>query len=147
MAEQDARKPNDNSEHDWDPIGRLTLRHLNCPLEDVEMMNDEPVQSEVSMARLSPTNPTSREKQEHEDSGHGVYSNGCAASVECRGSELLAEEEDRERTTPSVAYDYGFHDTGNCRHFVKSDVSRRYVWLDWSDMLRTKSDSSETTRT
>ena len=40
MAEQDARKSNDNSEHDWAPIG-VDITPLEVPLEDVEMMNDE----------------------------------------------------------------------------------------------------------
>ena len=62
---------------------------------------------------MNPKNPTSREKQEHEDSGHAVYRSWCAACVEGRGVggqhriELL-EEEERERTTPIVAFDYGF---------------------------------------
>ena len=62
---------------------------------------------------MNPKNPTSREKQEHEDSGHDVYRSWCAACVEGRGAggqhrlELL-EEEERERTTPIVAFDYGF---------------------------------------
>ena len=61
----------------------------------------------------NPKNPTSREKQEHEDSGHAVYRSRCAACVEGRGVggqhriELL-EEEERERTTPIVAFDHGF---------------------------------------
>ena len=47
------------------------------------------------------------------DSGHAVHRSWCAAFVEGRGVggqhriELL-EEEDRERTTPIVAFDYGF---------------------------------------
>ena len=62
---------------------------------------------------MNPRNPTSREKQEREDSGHAAYRSWCAACVEGRGVggqhriELL-EEEERERTTPIVAFDYGF---------------------------------------
>ena len=58
-------------------------------------------------------NPTSREKQTHQDSGHAVYRSWCAACVEGRGVggqhriELL-EEDERERTTPIVACEYGF---------------------------------------
>ena len=72
---------------------------------DVEMRNEEdeePLEAEIPRVRMNPKNPTSREKQEHE-----------AACVECRGVggqhriELL-EEEERERTTPIVAFDYGF---------------------------------------
>ena len=63
-------------------------------------------------ASMNPKNPTSRDKQEHEDSGHAVYRSWCAACVEGRGVggqhriELL-EEEERERTTPIVAFNYG----------------------------------------
>ena len=62
---------------------------------------------------MNPKNPISREKQEHEYSGHADYRSWCAACVEGRGVgeqsriELLGEEE-VERTTPIVAYDYGF---------------------------------------
>ena len=62
---------------------------------------------------MNPKNPTSREKREHEDSGHAVCRNWCAACVEGRGVggqhriELL-EAEERERITPIVAFDYGF---------------------------------------
>ena len=63
--------------------------------------------------RMNPKNPTSREKQEHEDSGHAVYRSWCAACVEgrCVGGQHrmeLLEEEERERTTPIAAFDYGF---------------------------------------
>ena len=62
---------------------------------------------------MNPKNPTSREKQERGDSGHAVHRSWCAACVEGRGVggqhrvELLQEEE-RERTTPMVAFDCGF---------------------------------------
>ena len=62
---------------------------------------------------MNPKNPTSRKNQEHEDSGRAVYRIWCAACVEGRGVggqrqiELL-EEEERERTTSFVAFDYGF---------------------------------------
>ena len=62
---------------------------------------------------MNPKNPTSREKQEHEDSVHAVYRKWCAACVDGRGFggqhriELLKEEEG-ERTTPIVAFDCGF---------------------------------------
>ena len=80
---------------------------------DVGMGNDEdeePLEAEIPRFRMNPKNPTSREKQEHEDS---VCRSWCAACVEGRGVggqhriELL-EEEERERTTPIVAFDYGF---------------------------------------
>ena len=83
---------------------------------DVEMGNEEdeePLEAEILRVRMNPKNPTSQEKQEHEDSGHAVNRSWCAACVEGRGVggqhriELL-EEEERERTTPIVAFDYGF---------------------------------------
>ena len=75
--------------------------------------DEEPLEAEIPRVRLNPMNPTSREKQEHEDSVHVVYRSWCAACVEGRGVggqhriELL-EEEEREKTTPIVAFDYGF---------------------------------------
>ena len=83
---------------------------------DVEMgseEDEEPLEAEVPRVRMNPKNPTSREKQDHEDSGHAVYRSWCAACVEGRGVggqhriELLEEEEERERTTPIVAFDCG----------------------------------------
>ena len=43
---------------------------------DVEMGNkedEEPLEAEIPSVRMNPKNPTSREKQEHEDSRHAVY--------------------------------------------------------------------------
>ena len=71
---------------------------------------------------MNPKSPTSREKQEHGDSGHAVYRSWCAACVEGRGVggqhriELL-EEEERVRTTPIVAFDYGFLNQENADTF------------------------------
>ena len=88
---------------------------------DVEMGNEEdeePLEAEIPRVRINPKNPTSREKQEHEDSGHALHRSWCAACVEGRGVggqhriELL-EEEERERTTPIVAFDYGFQTQEN----------------------------------
>ena len=75
--------------------------------------DEEPSEAEIPRVRMNPKNPTSREKQELEDSGHAVFRSWCAACVQGRGVggqhriELLDEEE-RERTTPIVAFDYGF---------------------------------------
>ena len=75
--------------------------------------DEEPSEAEIPRVRMNPKNPTIRGIQEHEDSGHVVYRSFCAACVEGRGVggqhriELLDEEE-RERTTPIVAFDYGF---------------------------------------
>ena len=65
MAEQCARKSNENSESrcstncdDIEPIGESRA--------DVEMGNDEdeePLEAEISRVRRNPKNPTSREKQ------------------------------------------------------------------------------------
>ena len=85
---------------------------------------------------MNPTNPTSREKQ---DSGHAVSRNWCAACVEGRGVggqhrlELL-EEEERQRTTPIVAFDYGFMTQENA-DTSNSDLSRQQVWSNGSDTL------------
>ena len=94
----------------------MTSNQLGESRADVEMGNEEdeePLEAEIPRVRMDPKNPTTREKQEHEDSGHAVYRSWCAACVEGRGVggqhriELL-EEEARERTTPIVAFDYGF---------------------------------------
>ena len=83
---------------------------------DVEMGNgedEEPLEAEIPRVRMNSQNSTSREKQEHEDSGHTVYRSWCAACVEGRGFggqhrvELL-EDEEGERSTPMVAFDRGF---------------------------------------
>ena len=77
--------------------------------------DEETSEAEIPRVRMNPKNPTSREKQEFEDSGHAVYTSRCAACVEGRGVEgqnridvLEEEEEERERTTPIVAFDYSF---------------------------------------
>ena len=75
--------------------------------------DEEPLEAEIPRVRMYPKNPTNREKQKHEDSGHAVYRSWCAACVEDRGVGgqhriELSEEEERERTTPIVAYDYSF---------------------------------------
>ena len=92
---------------------------------DVEMGNEEdeePFEAEIPRVRMNPQNPTTREKQEHGDSGHVVYRSWCAACVESRGVggqqriEPL-EEEEGERTTPIVAFDYCFLTQGNADTF------------------------------
>ena len=91
---------------------------------------------------MNPNNPTSREKQEHEDSGHAVYRNWCAACVEGRGVggqhriELLDEEE-RENDSHH-GFRLRFSDTGNRRHVSNSDLSRQQVWSNGSYVLRTE---------
>ena len=101
------------------------IEAIEAPREDVEMENDEdeePLEAEVPRARLNPKSPTSREKQEHEDSGHAFYRSWCAACVEGRGvsgehrAELL-DEEKRENTTSMVAFDCGFMTQDNADTF------------------------------
>ena len=61
--------------------------------------DEEPLEAEMPTVRMNPKSPTSREKQEHEDSGHAVCRIWCAACVEGRGVggqhriELLQEGE------------------------------------------------------
>ena len=83
-------------------------------------------------------NPTSREKQEHEDSGNAVCGNWCAACVEGRGVggqhrlELL-DEEARERTTPTVAFDHGLMTQENADGFpILSCRDSRYGQTGWT---------------
>ena len=92
---------------------------------DVGMRSDEdeePMEAESPRLRKNPKNPTSREKQEREDSGHAVYRSWCAACVEGRGVGRqhrieLVEEEERERKTPIVAFEYGFLTQENAHTF------------------------------
>ena len=101
--------------------------------------DEELLEAEIPRVRMNPKNPTSREKREHGDSGHAVYRSWCAACVEGRSVggqhriEIL-EEEERERTTPIVAFDYSFL-TRKRRHVSKSDLSRQQVWSNGRDML------------
>ena len=91
---------------------------------DVEMGNEEdeePLEAEIPSVRMNPKNSTIREKQEHEDSGHAVDRSWCGACVEgrCVGGQHrieLLEEEERERTTPIVAFNYGFLTQEKRRH-------------------------------
>ena len=110
---------------------------------DVEVGNEEdeePLEAEIPRARKNPKNRTSRETQEHEDSGHAVYRSWFASCVEGRGVggqhrlELL-EEEERERTTPIVAFECGFLTQAKRRHVSNSDLPRQQVWPNGSDML------------
>ena len=49
---------------DIEPVGEFRA--------DVETGNEEPLEAEIPRVRMNPKNSTSREKQEHEDSGHAV---------------------------------------------------------------------------
>ena len=102
--------------------------------------DEEPLEAEIPRVRLNPKNPTSREKQEHERFRDAVYRSWCAACVEGRGvggqhRVKLLEEEEREKTTPMLAFDYGFLDTGRRRNVSNPDLSRQQVWSNGSDVL------------
>ena len=105
MAEQCARKSNENSEsrcstqlvmtsNQWGNLGQMSKWETKT--------DEEPLEAEIPRVRMNPKNPTSREKQEHEDSGHAVNRSWCAACVEGRGVGVqhrieLLEEEEREK--------------------------------------------------
>ena len=118
-------RPTKTLNRDVQPIGD-DIEPVGESRADVEMGNEEdeePLEAKISRVRMNPTNPTSREKQEREDSGHAVYKSWCAACVEGRGVggehriELL-EEEEREMTTPIVAFDYRFRTQENADTFA-----------------------------
>ena len=66
---------------------------------DVETGKEESLEAEIPTVEMNPQNPMSRAEQEHEDCGHAVYRNWCAACVEACGvgrqlqAEPLEEEE------------------------------------------------------
>ena len=130
---------------DLAPIGD-GIEPTDAPREEVEMENEEdgePLEAEAPGARMSPKNPTSRETQEREDSGHAVYRSWCADCVEFRGVGwqhriALLDEEERERTTPIVAVDYVFMTQEKSRHVSNADLSRKQIKSNWCDMLRTE---------
>ena len=76
MAEQCPRKSNENSESRCGPIGD-DLEPVVESGADVEMGNEEdeeyPVEG-IPTFEVIQKNPTSTEKQKHEDSGHAVHS-------------------------------------------------------------------------
>ena len=88
MAEQCARKSHDNSERDAAPIGD-DIEPVGESRADVETGNEEEeeesLETEIPAVGMNLKNPTSREKQEYEDSGHAVYKSWCAACVERGG--------------------------------------------------------------
>ena len=86
------------------PIGD-DIEPVEVRREGVEIGNDEEeehLEAEIPRARMNPKNPTSREKQEHEDSRHAVCKSWCAACVEGSGVggqnrlELLEEGDEKE---------------------------------------------------
>ena len=110
---------------------------------DVEMGNgedEEPLEAEIARVRMNPKNPTSRERQEHEDSGHVVYRSWCAACVDGRGvggqhRTKLLEEQERAKDDSDCSFRLWFSDAGKRRNVPNSDVQRQQVWSNGSDML------------
>ena len=109
---------------------------------DAEMGNEEDgehLEATIPTIRTNPKNHTSREKQEHEDSGHVVYRSWCVVCVEGRGVggqhriALLEEEERKDDSDRS--FRLRFSNTGKRRHVSNSDLSRQQVWSNGSDML------------
>ena len=73
--------PTETLSTDLVPLGD-DIEPSEAPREDFEMENDEdeePLEVEVPRARMSPKNPTSRRKQEHEDSANVVHRSWCEA--------------------------------------------------------------------
>ena len=99
--------------------------------------DEELLEAEIPRVRMIPRNPTSREKREHEDSGHLAYRSWSAACVEGRGVvgvhriELLEEEE--RNINSDCSFRLRFLDTGS-----NSDLSRQQVWSNGSDVLCTQ---------
>ena len=76
--------PTNTLNRDVAPIGD-DIEQVGESRADVEMGNEEDeelFEAEIPRVRLNPKNPTSREKQEHENSGHAVYRSWYAACVE-----------------------------------------------------------------
>ena len=65
----------------------MTSNQLGESRADAEMGNEEDeetLEAELLRVEMNPKNPTSREKQEHEDSVHAVYRSWCVVCVEGR---------------------------------------------------------------
>ena len=106
-AEQCARKSDVNSEHGSGSNRRWTLNQLKRHVKMSEWWSgedEEPLEARVPRARLNPKNPTCREKQEHEDSGHVVCrSDVCCVDGRGVGGQhriVMLDAEERERATP-----------------------------------------------
>ena len=87
---------------------------------------------------MNPKNPTSREKQEHEDSGHVVHRSWCAACVGGRGvggQHRTVGGRKKRKNNSDRSFRQRFSDTGKRRHVSNSDLSRQQVWSNRSDML------------
>ena len=134
-------RPTKTLNRDVAPIGD-DIEPVGESRADAEMGNEEdeePLEAEIPRVRVNPKNPTSREKQEREDSGHVVYRSWCAACVEGRGvggqNRIgLLEEGKGKRTTPIVAFDYGFLTQENADTFPILICRDSRVWSNGSDM-------------
>ena len=88
----------------------MTLNQLTRLVKMPKMRNDEDEESleaEVPRAKMNPNNPTSREKQEREDSRHAVDRKWCAACVGSPGDGVqhqlvMMNEEEKARTTSDL---------------------------------------------
>ena len=107
-------RPTKTLNRDVAPIGD-DIEPVGETRADVEMGNEEdadPWEAQIPKVRMNPRNPTSREKQEHEDSGHAVYRSWCAACVEGRvGRRRRKRKDDSDRS-----FRLRFSDTGKRRH-------------------------------
>ena len=85
--------------------------------------DEEPWVSEIPRVRKNPKNTSSREKQEHEDSGHAVYRSWCASCVEGRGAdgqhriELTVGGRRKRKNNSDCSFRLRFLDTGNADTF------------------------------
>ena len=105
--------------------------------------DEEPLEAEIPRVRMNPKNPTSREKQEHEDSGHAVYRSWCAACVKGRGVGgqhriALLEERRKRKDDSNRGFRLRFSDAGKRRHVSNSDLSRQQIWSNGSDSCQLK---------
>ena len=79
--------PTETLNRDVAPIGS-DIEPVEVPCEDVKMGIDEyeePLEAEIPRVRINQKNPTNRQKQGHEDSGHAVYRSWCAACDKGKG--------------------------------------------------------------
>ena len=130
----------------------VTFEPNEVPLEGVEVGCDED-EEEVYRERKNPKNTTSREKQEHEDSGHAVYRNWCAACLICRDSRYGQTGatccERKGPTAYSISFHVGFtkYLSFSMNHFEMRQRTEHQITSRCSDsrMCGSGSDSTGTT--
>ena len=105
--------------------------------------DEELLETEIPSVRMNPKNPTSREKQEHEVSGHVVYRNWCGAL--CRWSRCWWTTSNRNlrrrgkrKDNSDCSFLLRLLDTGKRRHVSNSDLSRQHVWSNGGDVWVTE---------